>query len=252
MPSIRTVNIEAGAGTTVTNDPTGDERTLFPIQAALGYDLTQTMFIGEQSLIVEGVSDFWYLSSVSEYLVEQNRDGLPAGVVLTPAGGAQKVSYMVALLTAQRLRVLVLLDNEPTADNAMKEMLRSSLLRTDAVLRVADAFGASAPQEADIEDLLDPGVFDQLVQNTYTAELAGRTLTINSHIPRIVKRYEEAFNSLGIDFHKTRPAKLFLRRVAEAPASVLPNPSLERFENLFKLVHQRFDAQERRGQQPFR
>ncbi|PJN93604.1 hypothetical protein CNY89_19630, partial [Amaricoccus sp. HAR-UPW-R2A-40] len=70
LETIRTVSIAEDKGTTVTNDPTGDARTLFPIQAALGYDLAQSLFIGPNNLVVEGVTDYWILSSVSAYLAE--------------------------------------------------------------------------------------------------------------------------------------------------------------------------------------
>ena len=98
MHAVRTVNIDAERGTTVTNDPKGDTKTLFPLQAALGYDITQSLFVGSQNLVVEGVSDFWYLSPVSDFLNEGGGAGLPEGLVVTPAGGAQKVSYLTALL----------------------------------------------------------------------------------------------------------------------------------------------------------
>ena len=70
---------------------------------ALGFSLSQSLFIGPSNLIVEGVTDFWYLSTVSEYLSGKGAPALPKGLVITPAGGAQKVGYMVALLTSQRL-----------------------------------------------------------------------------------------------------------------------------------------------------
>ncbi|PJN93043.1 hypothetical protein CNY89_24255, partial [Amaricoccus sp. HAR-UPW-R2A-40] len=110
LETIRTVSIAEDKGTTVTNDPTGDARTLFPIQAALGYDLAQSLFIGPNNLVVEGVTDYWILSSVSAYLAELGQPSLDEKLTLTPAGGAQKVSYMVALLTSEQLNVLVLMD----------------------------------------------------------------------------------------------------------------------------------------------
>ena len=70
------MNISEDAGTTVTNDPTGDARTLFPLQAALGYDLAQSLFVGSSNLIVEGVTDYWIISSVSDYLHDAGRTGL--------------------------------------------------------------------------------------------------------------------------------------------------------------------------------
>src|SRR5713226_7084351 len=87
LTSVRTVSISAETGTTVANTPTGDSKTLFPLRTALGYDLSQTLFIGDKNLVVEGVSDYWYLSSVSEHVRELGGTGLPQGVVTTPAGG---------------------------------------------------------------------------------------------------------------------------------------------------------------------
>lgn len=50
-------------GAVVTNDAgtTSDPDTLFPLQAALGYDIAQNLFIGDRNILVEGVSDLQYL-----------------------------------------------------------------------------------------------------------------------------------------------------------------------------------------------
>jgi predicted ATPase len=252
LPSIRTVNIDAEAGTVVTNDPTGDYRTLFPLQAALGYDLIQSMFVGQHNLVVEGVSDYWYLSSVSEYLRESGAQSLPPELVITPAGGAPKVGYMATLLAGQRLHVLVLFDTEKDARRSSEEMVHSKLIRNNNIVFVSDAFtGPNPPAEVDIEDLIDEEVFATLVQETYGEELAGHSLVLNDHIPRIVKRYQQAFRELGLEFHKTRPAKLFLRRMADDPESVMTAESQERFEQLFSVVSDRLQSQVQRIREPF-
>ena len=155
LDSVRTVNIAEDVGTTVTNDPTGDARTLFPLQAALGYDLAQSLFVGPNNLVVEGVTDFWIMSAVSAYASEKGRTALSTALTMTPAGGAQKVSYMVALLTSEALNVLVLLDTERDSKVTKDELLKAKLIRDQNVVFVSEAF-SSPPNEADIEDLLDP------------------------------------------------------------------------------------------------
>ena len=40
-----------------------DKDTLFPLQGALGYEITQSLFIGDHSLLVEGPSDLLYLQA---------------------------------------------------------------------------------------------------------------------------------------------------------------------------------------------
>lgn len=250
LDSVRTVNIDEEAGTTVTNDPTGDARTLFPLQAALGYDLAQSLFIGPNNLVVEGVTDFWIMSAVNAYAADMGRISLSPMLTMTPAGGAQKVSYMVALLTSESLNVLVLLDTERDSKATKDELLKTKLIRDQNVVFVSEAF-ASPPVEADIEDLLDAAIYETLVRESYAAELKGKTLVLNEKIPRIAKRIEAGFDDLGIPFHKTRPTRLFLKKMALEPEKMVPDKSFERFEALFALVNGRLGKQIARNTKPF-
>ena len=241
LDSVRTVSIDETAGTTVTNNPTGDSRTLFPLQAALGYNIAQTLFIGSNNFVVEGVTDFWILSSVSSHFGATGRSALDDSLTITPAGGAQKVNYMVALLTAEEQKVLVLLDDEKEARATGAELIKNKLIAEQNVLFVTEAFdgGGAGPREGDVEDLLDPGVYEALVREAYATELSGKTLSLNPNIPRIVKRMESAFEAVGLKFNKTRAARLFLKIMAADPAAVLPASSADLFERLFQLANER-------------
>ena len=73
-------------------DATDD--SLFPLQGALGYEIQQTLFIGPNSLVVEGVADMLYLRAVSGELEREGRtelaqacfDFLPTRAALDLAG----------------------------------------------------------------------------------------------------------------------------------------------------------------------
>ncbi len=251
LDAVRTVNIGQDTGTTVTNDPTGDARTLFPLQAALGFTIAQSLFIGPANLVVEGVTDYWILSSISEHLLSIGKTGLPRDLAITPAGGAQKVTYMVALLTSERLNVMVLLDDERGARNAAAELVKQKLICDDNIVFITDGFGDGGPSEADVEDLLDPAVYRQLVEQSYAKELGGRSLHLNAKIPRIVRRYGEAFAGIDIDFQKTRPARLLLRVMAEDPERIVTPTTLERFERLFGKVGEQLRRHLARDTKPF-
>lgn len=250
LDSVRTVNIADKVGTTVTNNPTGDERTLFPLQAALGYDLAQSLFVGPNNLVVEGVTDFWILSTISAYLADAGKTALDKNLTLTPAGGAQKVSYMVALLASEALNVLVLFDAERESEATKKELLKAKLIHDKNVIFVSEVIDPT-PNEADIEDLLDPAVYTSLVKEAYKSELKGKTLKLNEHIPRIAKRFEKAFEELGLTFQKTRPTRLFLAKMANEPDKVLTDESAARFEALFKLVNERLQKHVAKDSAPF-
>lgn len=246
---VRTVNIDEKTGTKVTNVPTGDARTLFPLQAALGYQLSQTLFVGHSNLVVEGVTDYWILSAVNTHFAGTGVPALPEELTITPAGGAGKVSYMAALLASEELSVLVLLDDDRAGRETQKDIVKSKLLRETAVLFVTDGFEPK-PSEADIEDLIEPAVYDKLVADTYKAELKGKKLVLNAKIPRIVKRYEEAFAAVGLDFFKTRPAREFMSLVGSDPTKVLTADSITRFKTIFKEVSTRYAKM--KGAAPFK
>jgi len=252
LDSVRTVNIGQDEGTTATNDPRGDPRTLFPIQAALGYSLAQSLFVGPSNLVVEGVTDYWILSSVSAHMRGIGRTALPHNLTVTPAGGAQKVSYMVALLTSERLNVLVLLDDEGRARIAKSDLVRNKLIRDENVIFVTEAFHQTKPGEADVEDLLDAAAYDSLVTDSYATELKGKSLTLNTNIPRIAKRYEDAFERAGLEFNKARPARLLLDRIASSPTSILTASTLDRFEQLFIRISAQLSRHVARAAAPFR
>jgi hypothetical protein len=252
LDAIRTVSIGQDTGTTVSNDPAGDSRTLFPIQAALGYSLAQSLFVGPNNLIVEGVTDFWMLSSASSYLESLGKTGLPDDMTLTPAGGAQKIPYMVALLTSERIQVLVLFDEEKQSRTTRDELVKAKLIRDDNIVFVTEGFDAPGkPPEADIEDLFEPAIYSTLVDESYRKELTGKTLTLNPQIPRIVKRYEQAFQDIGIEFHKTRPARLLLNKMATDAPNIIPQSTVERFDRLFGRISNLHAANVKRHAEPF-
>uniref|UniRef100_UPI003447261E AAA family ATPase n=1 Tax=uncultured Halomonas sp. TaxID=173971 RepID=UPI003447261E len=247
LDSIRTVNIGEKAGTTVTNDPSGDSRTLFPIQAALGYSLSQSLFVGPNNLVVEGITDYWILSSVSEYLVDQGKTGLSSKITMTPAGGAQKVSYMVALLSSEELNVVVLLDEEKDSKTTRDDLIKSKLINERNIVFVTEAFSGNIPGEADIEDLLDPKFYEELVRESYAKELEGKNMALNKNIPRIAKQVELALADIGVEFHKTRPTRLLLTKMSNDAKEVLTEETASQFEKLFEGINARFQKIEERG-----
>jgi predicted ATPase len=252
LDAIRTVNIGQDTGTVVSNDPAGDSRTLFPIQAALGYSLSQSLFVGPNNLIVEGVTDFWMLSSASSYLESLGKAGLPEDMTLTPAGGAQKIPYMVSLLTSERLQVLVLFDEEKQSRATRDELVKAKLIKDDNIVFFSEGFDPAAkPSEADIEDLFEAAVYEALVAESYSKELKGKKLKLNGQIPRIVKRYEQAFQDLGMEFHKTRPSRLLLNKMATDAATIIPATTVTRFERLFVRLTKLHTANVKRNAEPF-
>jgi predicted ATP-dependent endonuclease of OLD family len=77
LERVRTVEDVDHLGTKVSADVLSTSKdTRFPLQAALGYDLAQTLFIGPNSLVVEGPADLVYFLVVGQHLESLGRTRL--------------------------------------------------------------------------------------------------------------------------------------------------------------------------------
>lgn len=214
-------------GSEVTTEVLATDRdSLFPLQAALGYDIAQSLFVGADNLLVEGTSDFTYLTVISDHLKSQGRAALDDRWRILPCGGVQNIPTFVALLGAH-LDVSVLIDSGTQGSQRLTELGNRGLLDLSRLVTVGQITGA---KKADIEDVFE--VDDYLA---IFNPAMGQSLTAQDLPPgdRIVKRIAE---KLGNDFEHGDPADYFLRNRDD----VLPKlavATLDRFEQLIDLLN---------------
>ena len=127
-------------GTKVTTDVLeATEDSLFPLQAALGWEIHQTLFIGPNCLVVEGASDLLYIRAISELLQSRGRESLSADWTVTPVGGFDKVSTFVALIGAQSgIRLATLVDYHRRHEQEIQNLFKRKLMKKSNVLTFAD------------------------------------------------------------------------------------------------------------------
>lgn len=129
-----------------------DPRSIYPLQAALGYDLAQSMFTHQRNLVVEGVTDLLYAEALSAAFADEPGASLAEGTAIVPAGSASKVVYYSTILTSQSLKVAALLDSDAAGDQAAEQEELWQLLTRKRILRTGDHI--SGVKRAEIEDLL--------------------------------------------------------------------------------------------------
>lgn len=129
-----------------------DPKSIYPLQAALGYDLAQSMFTHKKNLVVEGVTDLLYIEALNSAFGAQSGPTLDDGVALVPAGSASKVVYYSTILSSQSLKVAALLDSDAAGDQAAEQEALWQLLTSKRILRTGDHI--TLVQRAEIEDLL--------------------------------------------------------------------------------------------------
>ncbi len=148
-----------------------DPDTLFPLQAAIGFDISQTLFNSKKNLLVEDPTDLILLSLMSGALKAQSRTGLKEGITILPMGGLEKLATFLLLLKSARNNVVCLM---PTGNN-----IKNKTKHDDEVfdqfangknLRFYDQFVSVS--QASIEDLFEPNEYALAIMGAYGAKVA--------------------------------------------------------------------------------
>ena len=210
--------------------------SLFPLQGALGYEIHQSLFIGPNCLVVEGVSDLLYIQTLSAALQRRGQRGLSGGWTITPVGGADKVTTFVALIGAQsNLNVAVLIDFQKKGQQSIESLYKSKLLKKQQVMTFADFIGSS---EADIEDMFAPEFYLKLVNGEFGVSL--KLSQLASTHPRILQRIEQRLEKHHLpksaQFNHYRPARYLSENIGSLEEE-LEDETLDRFQRAFDALN---------------
>ena len=212
--------------------------TLFPLQGALGYEATQSLFIGENTLLVEGPSDILYLKILSQALIKRGRKGLDPKWTLCPSGGIDKIAPFVRLFGGNHINVAVLSDIANGDKTKIENLKKANILKAGHFYTCADF---TAQSEADVEDLFDPDLFVELLNGAYkppvTNSVTSASLAAASQSPRVVKKAEALFKVMPAsveEFDHFGPSRWLLENPSVLNANTpAVNETLDRFEAVF-------------------
>jgi hypothetical protein len=189
---VRTVQDLDEHGTTVSADAyQTDSETVFPLHAALNYELAQTLVTGQHCLLVERPSDLLYLQLLSQACQDAGFSALDPRWVVTPVGGADKVSAFVSLHCSNKLNVAVLIDADPRDQRRIKALQDNGHLHAKSLIKISDF---AVGKGADIEDLFDPAFYCTIVSRAYANDLPQGALKpsdLKSRLPRITARVDQ-------------------------------------------------------------
>lgn len=209
----------------------------FTLQAALGFSWSQSLFVGQYNLVVEGVTDFWFLTTLSELLRQAEEKGLDEELVITPAGGASKVAYVGTILRGQELQVAVLLDSDHEGESAYEQLVHQWILEDSHVLMLGPVLGVEGNRC--LEDMFAEEYYLEFVRAAYRKELGEKELSVPPQGKRsIVQRVEAALKTLGIErFNKGRVAKRIMGDLAGKSLGDLPSGTGDNFARVIAEIN---------------
>ncbi|HJX25319.1 MAG TPA: AAA family ATPase, partial [Chthoniobacterales bacterium] len=212
-----------------TNITAQDPAALLPLQEALGYDLAQSLFTQQRNLILESLTDFWYVDAVAQLLRDSNMIDLNEKIALVPASSAGKVVYWATILHAHKLKVAALLDSDAAGDQAPNQDRLVHLLGNKAVLRTKDAYSGPV-EKPSIEDLLRKTLI-RVAKDDFGWDV---TEAAKAQAERSIV---DVFADEISDFSKYRLAKAFMRWTRDHRASELSDNERSQWKKLIGTIN---------------
>lgn len=210
------------------SDPAG----LLPLQEALGYDLAQSLFAQQRNLILEGLTDYWYIEATASLLREAKIQSLDERIALVFANSAGKVVYYATILFAHKLKISALLDSDNAGDQAAKQETLVHTLGNKNILRTKD-YCNNIPK-AEIEDLLRETLIE-IVKDEYNKD----TKSLSDSQP--TRPIIDIFTSEVPDFSKYKLAKAFIRWTRTNDASKLTQTEIDNWKKLIKTINKNLE-----------
>lgn len=205
-----------------------DSTTLFPLQAALGYNIAQNLYISEKNLLVEGISDLAYLNYFSELLISKGKTGLDSDITIVPVGGADKIATFISLLRGNELKIACLLDTftYQSAKARLDKLIMQNIIKDKKILFYHDILKR---QFADIEDMFSISEYLQLYNESFSKQISIDKIDSNKAIMNQLKELNDRKN-----FNHYAPIR-YLLQLANQPD--FSKNTLENFETLFKTIN---------------
>lgn len=235
LPKIRTV-VETEKGSIVSDSiQEKDPNTLFPLQAALGYDIAQNLFISKHNLLVEGASDLLYLQVMSAILEAVGKTGLDQKITIVPVGGMDKVVTFISLLRGNKLSIGCLLDTvkDPKSKARLNDLIDQKIISQNK-LKFFDEFLPDFNQ-ADIEDIFAKEDYLKFYNEAYPASKINLS-DLNEEIQPILIQISKFLNIER--FNHYRPANFLAAKGVNS--TYFSNETLDKFEKLFIEVNKLF------------
>ncbi len=130
-----------------------EKKAIQPVNAAIGITASQSLLVGCDIVIVEGVSDQFYLTMIKNHLVSKGKFTPKKELVFIPVGGAKGVKPVVSIIHGNNSNLPIsLLDSDATGKQ-FQQSLKQGLYKgdNDKVIE-SDTFTGKTGSE--IEDLI--------------------------------------------------------------------------------------------------
>lgn len=174
LANVKAVYIDSQTGRTLVSsnlryNEADAEKSIFPIHAALGLTVSDTLLLGCLPILVEGPSDQIYLNLIKRHLIGNGDLKNSKEIVFIPTGGVRGMGPVTKLVSSRDESLpYVLLDSDNVGKDYQKQLKKGRYRdEKEKVLGVGDFLG---DKEWEIEDLMPANSLVSIIDRRYRSD----------------------------------------------------------------------------------
>lgn len=212
-----------------------EKKAIQPVNAAIGITAAQSLLVGCDIVIVEGVSDQFYLTMIKNHLVSKGKFKPAREMVFIPVGGARGVKPVVSIIQgAQSDLPFTLLDSDLTGKQYQTSLKNGFYSNNKNKVIETDTFSDKTGSE--IEDLIPLDLLIDCFDRIFRTEdcLSEKDIDANQPVVPQLEKFSED-NQLGLKDQLGWKVKLS-KRVKQKFKGEPPKEVEENWVKLFEAL----------------
>lgn len=231
---IRFVKKIADEGTVIQNiKPNGIDSTRIEISKYIGSPAKYSLFGAPITVLFEGPSDYRFIAALNEYAIKNGRKHLhPDVYAIDDMGGIDNSPNITKIFKSLGLQYICVVDGGCKAKKLQKDMGDDEFSKN--FVQITDVV---SKQVADIEDLIDPDLYNHLFTKAYPDIDVTKYDNSKLESQKTVRHYTDILKetSTQVTLNKTGIATLLMDTITETPPE-LEEPLLKTVKLYEKLV----------------
>jgi predicted ATP-dependent endonuclease of OLD family len=180
----------------ITEGKKEQSRSIYPVYAALGLSISDTIMLGCQSVIVEGQSDQFYLSTIKSILIKKGIITPNVELLFIPGGGVKGIQTVVSIVSGkdESLPYVILDSDKPGIDLSQKLLSTTYSNEKQKIILISTITNI---ENSEIEDLIPIDIISKIVTKMLSNNPKDFDEIVNKKMP-LVPQIEEYANENDI------------------------------------------------------
>lgn len=142
-------------------------KSIYAVHAALGLSVSDILLQGSKNVVIEGVSDQFYLNGIKLFLIRQGLIKPETDIMFIPSGGVKGVSGVISIIGGKNDEVPVtIVDSDNIGKNAAKN-LRAGIYKENPK-SVIEIENITKMANSEIEDIIPFSILEKAIDKMFS------------------------------------------------------------------------------------